>query len=198
MTRDRLMHLSARWFTLLQTFYPRDFREEMGEALVEAYTDRAREAIARRGTIALAALWMRALGDSLRNGLGERLRPAAAWRRGGNWGRDVELVSRRLWRAPAFAAVTIATLTLGLGMFAVVYTAVQTILIDPMPSATAVAAVYRYRRAAAGIHLRPQRAGRAAAARRCVHSAAIRPRATAAEPRIFGGHSRARRSESMR
>jgi putative ABC transport system permease protein len=133
MTRDRLLRASARWFTLLQTLYPRDFREEMGEALVEAYTDRAREAVAHRGTMAVAALWMRALGDSLRNGLGERLRPAASWRRGGNWGRDVELVSRRLVRAPVFAVTTIATLTIGLGMFAVVYTATQKILIDPMP-----------------------------------------------------------------
>jgi putative ABC transport system permease protein len=133
MTRDRLMRASARWFALLQTLYPRDFREEMGEALVEAYTDRAREAAARRGFIAVAALWMRALCDSLRNGLAERIRPAASWRRGGNWGRDIELVSRRLWRAPVFAVTTIATLTIGLGMFAVVYTATQKILIDPMP-----------------------------------------------------------------
>ena len=133
MTRARLMRASARWFTLLQTLYPRDFREEMGEALVEAYTDRAREAVAHRGTMALAALWMRALGDSLRNGLAERIRPAASWRRGGNWGRDVELVSRRLLRAPVFALTTIATLSIGLGMFAVVYTATQKILIDPMP-----------------------------------------------------------------
>ena len=30
MTRDRLMHLSERWFTLLQRLYPPDFRDEMG------------------------------------------------------------------------------------------------------------------------------------------------------------------------
>jgi putative ABC transport system permease protein len=47
--------------------------------------------------------------------------------------RDVALVARRLTRAPVFAAVAIATLTLGLGMFAVVYTAVEKILMEPMP-----------------------------------------------------------------
>jgi putative ABC transport system permease protein len=36
-------------------------------------------------------------------------------------------------RSPIFAATTIGTLTIGLGMFAVVYTAVQKVLLDPMP-----------------------------------------------------------------
>jgi putative ABC transport system permease protein len=36
-------------------------------------------------------------------------------------------------RAPVFLAATLGTLTVGLGMFAVVYTAVQKILIEPMP-----------------------------------------------------------------
>ena len=78
-------------------------------------------------------LWLRALIDSLRNGSAEKARPAASWRRSGNWGRDIELVTRRLVRSPMFAASTIATLTVGLGMFAFVATAVQRVLIDPMP-----------------------------------------------------------------
>jgi putative ABC transport system permease protein len=47
--------------------------------------------------------------------------------------RDTALVVRRLLRAPVFAVVAVATLTLGLGMFAVVYTAVEKILVAPMP-----------------------------------------------------------------
>jgi putative ABC transport system permease protein len=133
MTRERLMTLSNRWFTLLRRLYPADFRDEMGTAVVEAYMDRARDALKTGGPARLVMLWVRALADALRNGPAERVRPAAAWRRGGNWGRDVELVSRRLVRAPVFAATTIGTLALGLGMFAVVYTATQKILIDPMP-----------------------------------------------------------------
>jgi hypothetical protein len=131
MTRDRLMHLSGRWFTLLQRLYPADFRDDMGNAVVEAYMDRARDAMKTGGRFRLAMLWIRALVDSVGNGLAERVRPAASWRRGGNWGRDVELVSRRLLRAPVFAVTTIGTLTIGLGMFAV-YTATRN-LIDPMP-----------------------------------------------------------------
>src|SRR5262249_58506549 len=131
--RNLMLHISERWFTLLQRLYPPDFRDEMGNVLVEAYMDRAREALKTRGPIRLVPLWLRALVDSLRNGPAERARPAASWRRAGNWGRDLELVRRRIARSPVFAATTIGTLTIGLGMFAVVYTVVQKVLLNPMP-----------------------------------------------------------------
>jgi hypothetical protein len=53
------MNLSKRWFRLLLRLYPSDFRDEMGEALVETYLERSREE-------PLAAVWFIALGDSLR------------------------------------------------------------------------------------------------------------------------------------
>jgi putative ABC transport system permease protein len=133
MKTDRLINVSERWFRLLLRLYPADFRDEMGHAVVEAYRDRARDAVNRGGVIRLAGLWLRAFSDSLRNGPGERARPAASWRRGGNWGRDVEMATRRLMRSPALVASMVATLTVGLGTFAVVFTVVQKILIDPMP-----------------------------------------------------------------
>jgi putative ABC transport system permease protein len=129
----RLLGLSERWFRALLRFYPRDFREEMGDALVEAYRDQARASLRRGGTISLLGVWMKALSDSVRNGPGERVRPAAPWRRSGNWGRDTELAVRRLIRAPLFAVAMVGTLTVGLGAFAVVYAAVHKILIEPLP-----------------------------------------------------------------
>jgi predicted permease len=120
------------WFRLLLRLYPDDFRDEVGDALVETYLERARDARASGGRRALAALWMRALIDSLRNGLGERLRPAIAWRRGGNWGRDGELVLRRLRRAPGFAAAVVATLSVGLGAFGAVYAVAHKVLLEPL------------------------------------------------------------------
>lgn len=133
MNDARWLNISERWFRMLTRLYPRDFRDEMGEAMVEAYMDRVRDVLKNRGRIHLMALWLRALIDSLRNGSAEKARPAASWRRAGNWGRDIELVTRRLARSPLFAATTIGTLTVGLGMFAIVFTAVQRVLIDPMP-----------------------------------------------------------------
>lgn len=126
---------SERWFRLLLHLYPIDFREEMGEGFVEAYLDRCRVASANAGRLAVAAIWLRGLIDSVVNGIAERLRPAVAWRRAGNWGRDGELALRRLVRAPAFSLAMIGTLVVGLGAFGVVLTVVEKILIEPLPYA---------------------------------------------------------------
>jgi putative ABC transport system permease protein len=126
---------SERWFRLLLGLYPVDFREEMGESFIETYLDRVRNAAARGGMPAIAAIWLHALGDSLVNGLGERLNPAIAWRRAGNWGRDTELAVRRLVRAPVFSLAMIGTLVIGLGAFGIVFTVVEKILIEPLPYA---------------------------------------------------------------
>jgi len=133
MMRDRFP-VSERWFRLLLNLYPPDFRDEMGDAIVEAYRARASDAV-RGGRSGLLTVWIAALVDSLRNGLGERMHPAVAWRRAGDWGRDLERVQRRLGKKPFFVASVLATLTVGLGAFAVVYTAVDKILLEPLPYA---------------------------------------------------------------
>jgi predicted permease len=133
MTDERLMALSDRWFRLLVGCYPADFRDEMGEAIVAAYRGRAIEALRRRGRVGVIAVWMGALSDAARNGVAEHLRPAAMWRRAGRWGRDLTMARRRMVREPMFVIATVATLTVGLGAFAVVYTAVDKVLIEPLP-----------------------------------------------------------------
>jgi putative ABC transport system permease protein len=133
MSADRLLNVSERWFRLLLRLYPVDFRDDMRDSIVEAYRDRAREAQKRRGAIGVAGVWVHALVDTLRNGPGERANPAVSWRRTGQWARDAQYATRRLMRAPAMVAAVVGTLTVGLGMFAVVYTVVQKILIAPMP-----------------------------------------------------------------
>jgi len=133
MTRDRLLHASERWFRLLLRLYPASFRDEMGDEVVETYRQRADQALTRGGVLGLARVCVAALGDSLRNGPGERVRPAVSWRRRGDWGRDLELARRRLARSPMFVAATVGTLAVGLGTFAVVYTAVDKILLEPLP-----------------------------------------------------------------
>lgn len=133
MTELRLLWASERWLRLLLWLYPYDFRDDMGDALVEAYRDRCRAALRGGGVGALASVWLRALADSLRNGLGERARPAVAWPRTGSFGRDTERVLRRLGRAPVFVTAMLGTLTLGLGAFAMVYTFVDRVLVAPLP-----------------------------------------------------------------
>src|SRR5262249_26284923 len=88
MTNGGGLKISDGWFRLLERLYPPDFRDEMGNALAEAYMDSAREALKNRGRISLMGLWFRALADALRNGPAEHTHGAASWRRSGNWGRD--------------------------------------------------------------------------------------------------------------
>ena len=123
---------SERLLRLLFRFFPTDFREEMGDAMVDAYRDRFRSARDRGGRIAMAGVWLSAFADSVRNGIGERLRPTVGWRRRGNWGRDAERAWRRLVRAPAFTLAMLGTLSVGLGAFAVVYTVVDKVLVAPL------------------------------------------------------------------
>ncbi|HEX6939918.1 MAG TPA: ADOP family duplicated permease [Longimicrobiales bacterium] len=133
MSEERWLRWSERLYRGLLRAYPVDFREEMGEEVVGAYREWSREAYGRGGVVALARVWSRAVVDSLRNGVGERLRPGVVWRRGGDWGRDAERVLRRLLREPAFAMSVVATLTVGLGGFGVVYTVVDKVLFEPPP-----------------------------------------------------------------
>ena len=132
MNEQRWLARSERWLRALVRLYPVDFRDEMGDAVVNTYRERCLTALRTRGTLGLMRIWLRALWDSLRNGLGERVRPAASWRRSGNWGRDTEIAMRRLIRAPMFMAAMVGTLTIGLGAFAVVYAVVDKVLISPM------------------------------------------------------------------
>ena len=181
MRRNRVLQMSERWFRLVERLYPPDFCDELGHAVVETYMDRARAALAHRGTIHVLALWLRALADSLRNGAAERLWPAASWRRTGNWGRDIEFVTRRLVRSRIFAATTIGTLTIGHGR---------------APPGTPV---YGHRRVAAGFHLRAKRRGRAAAACGRVHfDLGTSRRDESAARRVRGAHSRASRRSARR
>ena len=133
MTDERLVALSVRWFRLLLSLYPADFRDEMGETIVAVYRDRAAAAWRRHGVAGLLAVCVRAFVDAGWNGPAEHLRPGAVWRRARHWGRDLTMSRRRLVREPLVVAATVATLTVGLGAFAFVYTSVDKILIEPLP-----------------------------------------------------------------
>ena len=133
MSERRVLRAADWWLRGLLRFYPVDFREEHGDEIVAAYHDRCRKEYQAGGVVAVATVCTTALVDAMRNGPGERVRPAVRWRRSGNWGRDMELVLRRLVRAPLFVATMVGTLAIGLGAFAVVATVVHKVLIAPFP-----------------------------------------------------------------
>src|SRR5262249_55975432 len=128
MTQDRLMRASEFWFRLLLRLYPKEFRDEMGTSVVETYGHRTRTILNRGRLSALAWLWLRAFADAIRNGLGERLHPAAAWRRpwlAENVVRDARHAFRVFRHNPGFTLVIILTLTLGIGAATAVFSVVD-------------------------------------------------------------------------
>lgn len=99
--------MAERWFRLLVRAYPSSFREEMGDDMVEAFRDRARDAHRQSGVISILTLCASATVDTIRNGLGEHMRPANLWPRSGQWRRVARIgltgMAGELRRAPRVA-----------------------------------------------------------------------------------------------
>jgi len=76
-TDQKSLVLSLRAYRGLLRMYPRNFLNQFGEQLVQAFGDLARRAVSRGGTAGLVLLWMRMLPDVGRSALREYLNVAA-------------------------------------------------------------------------------------------------------------------------
>jgi putative ABC transport system permease protein len=111
--------------------YPADFRlryeDEMVAALVALLAVERR----RRGRLAAAALWMRAMRDVVVTARSQR--PPAARRSVSGWSADWRQGARTLLRDPLFAIVVVLTLALSIGGVTAVFTLADPILFRPLP-----------------------------------------------------------------
>ena len=126
------MSRGDRLFRLLLWLYPRDFRASYGRAMLDFHRDRIRAA--RAAGESLALLWLLTLADTLRSAASEWLRPFTS---GDSMldtiAQDVKYAVRGFVRRPAFTAIVLATIALGIGANAAIFSVVNGILIRPLP-----------------------------------------------------------------
>jgi putative ABC transport system permease protein len=117
--RTRPWH--ERLFRALLRLFPAEFRADFGDAMAEDFHDQHADAASARGT---ARLWLRTAVDLFRRAPAEHLDVIR---------RDVSYAVRLLARRPGFAAITIGTLAIGIGLNSAVFSLTNAILLRPLP-----------------------------------------------------------------
>ena len=127
-----MTHRRARLYDLLLALYPADFRARYGRAIRDFHRDRVD--VARVAGDSMLALWISITIDTLQSAAAERARTFISGDTTmGSLFQDLRYALRGLARRPAFACMVIATIALGVGANAAIFSVVDGILIRPLP-----------------------------------------------------------------
>jgi putative ABC transport system permease protein len=134
-------NLGERVYRALLLAYPKDFRDEFGDAMTEFHVDRLLSALGSRQKT--ARVWIRAVFDTARNAPPARIDSLLRRIRRIDFHRedfmlssimqDIRYALRGMRRAPGFSLMVLATLTLGIGASVATYSAVNGVLLKPLP-----------------------------------------------------------------
>jgi putative ABC transport system permease protein len=129
-------------YRLLLRLCPPDLRREFGDEMEAMFL----QSLQRANGIGKLRLWMRAVGDVIRHGVGAR---RDSWQKCRNTSAYVEYESKGFWmdtlrydlrhavrtmrRQPVTSLIVVMTLALAIGANTAVFSAVHTVLIRPLP-----------------------------------------------------------------
>jgi putative ABC transport system permease protein len=121
-----------RFYRVLLRLYPAEFRARYGRAMADFHRDRVAAARAARESISL--LWLRTIADVVASAAVEHTQAFFS-------GepvietilQDLSFGVRSLARRPAFTAIVVATIALGVGANAAIFSVVNAVLIRPLP-----------------------------------------------------------------
>jgi putative ABC transport system permease protein len=120
-----------RFYAILLRLYPAEFRARYGRAMRDFHRDRV--AIARQTGESMAVLWLSAVVDVALSAAAEHLRPFLSGDAVLETIRhDLRYAVRNLARRPAFTAIIVATIALGVGVNAAIFSVVNGILLRPL------------------------------------------------------------------
>jgi predicted permease len=137
--RDRAT-FAERAYLALMRLYPREFREQYGDDMLDYFRDRLRDERARGSSI--ARFWVRALFDLVANALHERLAPRRTRQthptpHGDSMLQallhDLSFSGRMLRKNPVITAVAIVIIALGTGAVSTIFSVANAIILRPIP-----------------------------------------------------------------